>query len=893
MPWSRWSRLRRFLSVSLGFAVGYVSRLEEQWLQACRRTMARRQLSRFFSIALFGLMSVCMLGSKGCTCADALSAFGASKDEIDDFGAVFGFDPYTFGGNLAKTPIVHPRIMGTDGSQTGVASFLGNLTVISQPPQTYFVMARQKNCSLALITATSSLNGTATATGSTPNYEATLHQLAGLKTAADVFPNGCPEPNLGITSRAGVWLGATKQGIGVFATAQPYGGNNAVFTMTTTMPFSTASFNTLSSLTAATAIAAADLNGDGNGDMVVVNDYNAASSYVSVVLGNADGTFQTPANYPTAGNMSVAAVVDDVNGDGKADVVVASDDQHISVLLGVGDGTLHGAQSFSAAVTGTSLTSLITADVNHDGKRDLICSNGLVLLGNGDGTFTAVSTPAFTGLQNITSGVPLGMATGDLNNDGKADLVVGTGSVVYTFKGNGDGTFVAGLSYPSIDNSGYVTVTDLDGDGNADIYLGLANGGLYSGDDSSFSAAYVLMGNGDGTFQGAATVKAAYNGSNLGDVNGDGVMDLVSADTGVYGPGATFYVQLGNGKGGFTTASTFTSPSASFTLNSVYGVAPFTFTNANTVAPSAYAVGDVNGDGKADVVYAVNGLTGTYQGSSLPTTYAYPVLFVALSNGDGTFKTPVPYVFPAIAPASGFDDFVKVSYMQIADFNKDGKPDLVMSVDDQQGGTGTVPYVRGMAVLKGNGDGTFATTPSLTATYSSSTAPTTALLPQVVSTADVNGDGKPDMVVMLPSFSIATGAVTQLETFIGNGDGTFKTPTTVSLTGNVYGIPALVDVNKDGKLDLVTLGETTTSSQAELEIALGNGDGTFGIATVLNLPVETRYRAADWRSRILMAMGMWISRCWTSAITAACSMERGMGRSARCRFRPMWFRRIC
>ena len=121
---------------------------------------------------------------------------------------------------------------------------------------------------------------------------------------------------------------------------------------------------------------------------MVVNGAAAPNAFLSILLGNADGTFQNPVSYPIAGNYSAAAVIDDLNGDGKLDIVAVSADQQISVLLGNGDGTFQSAQSFAApALPGyassasTPIVNLITADVDGDGKKDIVCSNGLGLLG--------------------------------------------------------------------------------------------------------------------------------------------------------------------------------------------------------------------------------------------------------------------------------------------------------------------------------------------------------------------------------------------------------------------------------------------------------------------------------------------------------------------------------
>jgi hypothetical protein len=88
-----------------------------------------------------------------------------------------------------KSP--RPLLTGTDGSETGIADFLGNFTTITSPSQSYFLIQRQPDCSLTLFTGDSSAAGTATVTGTVPHYERTLHQLASLTTTDDVRERMC------------------------------------------------------------------------------------------------------------------------------------------------------------------------------------------------------------------------------------------------------------------------------------------------------------------------------------------------------------------------------------------------------------------------------------------------------------------------------------------------------------------------------------------------------------------------------------------------------------------------------------------------------------------------------------------------------------------------------
>jgi hypothetical protein len=732
-------------------------------------------------------------------------------------------------------------VSGVDGSQTGIANFFGNFTAISTPTGA-LALGRQPNCSLGLATGTYAINSgglSYTQTDITPHYELLLHSEAQLSTTPDVFANGCiTQPPPGFGSQPGVFVGSTTTGIKVFAgLGLIYPSlTNGVYILTGTTSFTLSSFQDSS----AGNLTAGDLNKDGNGDLVILDSASATTGRVTVMLGNSDGSFKSGVSYPIAGNYSVAAAIDDVNGDGNLDIVAVSGDQQISVLLGNGDGTFQAAQSFAApslpgytSAASTPIVDLITADLRGVGKKDIICSNGLVLLGNGNGTFTAVSAPAFPYFSDpLYAGGP-SLASGDVNHDGKIDLVVNNSSSISIWNGKGDGTFTQGTSYATIPTDGIISVSDLDGDGNADIFVGLGDGEFYGGDEGSPNLAYGLMGNGDGTFQGAPQIGIGeYTGNNLADVTGSGTLDLITntvntpngyPDT----PVPAFTVQLGTGKGAFNSVATTITAPASFVLNGT------TVTGANTTAADTFAVSDINGDGKADLVFADNGI------------YSAPVYFTAISNGDGTFQAPVPTVFPQIAPSADFDISNSISSLQIASLKKGGNASLIFCFNEVAGGTGVNPYNLGIVVLPGNGNGTFQA-PVITPTYSSTNPPTSAFSPQIEAIADLNGDGNADLIVNVPGSVVTNFQLqNQLEVLLGNGDGTFKTPIPIASVPDLYGIPVIADLNKDGKLDLTFLGETA-AGQAEIVIALGNGDGTFATPSVLDLPDGDAIRNAGF-----------------------------------------------
>jgi hypothetical protein len=735
---------------------------------------------------------------------------------------------------------VTSKFTGSDGSTSGTADFQGNFTAISALPGQALILFRQPDCSLSLGTGSYLVDsGTYTETGLTANYERTLHTEAGLTTTPDVFAKKCSmSPATGLNSTPFVFVGNTTKGVGVFATiGLGSTGNESLYIAAGTSTFTLTNF----AFAAAGVIASADLNGDGNGDLVITNtSVGNAGGAVTVLLGNDDGTFETGVTYPTTGTGTDAVVIDDFNGDGKLDLVAISDTaqqtQQLSVLLGKGDGTFAAAQSFAVptlagSATSTPASGLISADFRNSGKKDLVLSNGAEFLGNGDGTFSAAANPAFP---YFATGSPVNLASGDLNNDGKLDIALSLGSTVSIYTGKGDGTFTAGTSYATIGSTGYVAIDDLDGDGNQDIYIGLGDGGVYVGDSYDPNLSYALMGHGDGTFAGAPAIQPhpgintavnGYTGTNLGDVNGDGYPDLI-----VPGSSTTYDVLLGSSAGTYDIASTIQVP-ASITL--------FGKTITGAAASSYAAVADVNGDGKADLVFVDPSLN-PYMANGENASNLLPVYFVALSNGDGTFKAPVAYAFPQVAPAADFDINLMVGGLVAGATTASGHVDLIFSFTDVVGGTNVAsPYIAGFVALAGNGDGTFSGTPLLTTTSSSATAPNNALSEQISGLIDLNGDKKSDLLVLTPSFSVANGANTQLQLLLGNGDGTFQPPANVAVTASAtpastYSV-LVSDLNKDGKLDLVCLNETNASSQAQMAIALGNGDGTFQAPTLLNL----------------------------------------------------------
>ena len=527
-------------------------------------------------------------------------------------------------------------------------------------------------------------------------------------------------------------------------------------------------------------LVAADLNGDGIPDLAVTLESSTGSGNdsVDVFLGKGDGTFASPAVY-TVGQGVGTIVAVDVNNDGHLDLIALGSRRdivnHVWTLLGLGDGTFQPALS---APTGTGSATLSYADINNDGNIDLLIADQsasamAVMLGKGDGTYSspveyiAAGQVAGISLVPLADGstlllmadnvvplargfkvgsdgtvaspvlqrvgvAPSSIAAGDLNLDGKPDLVItdsGSASVIVKL-GMGGGAFGPAVPYSVNANPGPLLLLDINGDGKLDAVTADANG------------LEVLLGKGDGTFSPASNIPASSSLTSLtaADFNGDGAIDIAAADA----ASGRVIVFLGKGDGTFPSTKSILLGSGFIALSVVSGnlnqdnkpdlVATFQPTDATqagglavllgkgdgTFQPPAMitlpgpvvfnptaplAVADFNKDGNLDVVTVVQG-SGSNQ------------LVLFLGDGDGTFQAPSSQ--PTIThPPS----------IAVADVDGDGNPDVLL--------TDCCLAAEG-SFLQGNGDGTFQPEISIPSGPN----------PRAVAVADFNGDGKPDGAII-------------------------------------------------------------------------------------------------------------------------------------------------
>jgi hypothetical protein len=528
-----------------------------------------------------------------------------------------------------------------------------------------------------------------------------------------------------------------------------------------------------------------DLDGDGRPDLLAVGPDGLLFH-----RGNGDGTFAAPKTYAIGGGYRL--VTGDFDGDGKLDVAASDGGSSVIVTLGKSLGT---ARSFTV---GAGPLGLAAADLNGDGKLDLVVANSTststtrgtvsVLLGNGDGTFAPkVDYAAGWG--------PMDVAIGDVNEDGKLDLVVAayyastgySGGNVAILLGQGDGTFRPQTLIDLDLNLSSIALVDLDRDGHLDIAATSSGDGSPPGREVA-----VAFGVGDGTFSGGTWFRTGVQPVAIAaaDLDGDGNLDLVTADSGSYG--ASVLVGLGartfatredyavgaqpsgvavadfdgDGKKDLAVASSYDA-----TLRILRGVGNAEFSGARHAligaAPVAATAGDLDGDGRADlIVLDASGL-------------------VVVRGGAGlALGAPIP----ANAGAG-------LTAATVADVNRDGKADVIAT----DGVAGTV------RVLLGNGDGTLGAPSAFPACAG----------PVAVAAADLDGDGAPDLAVACRSAKVVS-------ILHGNGDGSFGAATDLAVADGAPNGVAFVDATGDGKLDLLV------SADYGADLFPGNGDGTFG-----------------------------------------------------------------
>ena len=386
----------------------------------------------------------------------------------------------------------------------------------------------------------------------------------------------------------------------------------------------------------------------------------------SLTVGGSSGNYNLTATVTGTGSATIAPT-------GTVSFIDSNNNNAVlgTGMLGAGKSSLalQNSGNFGTLPQGDVMGAVAAGDFNGDGIPDLAGCNSTsnsisILLGNGDGTFSAMPSSLQTG------GEPYTIAVGDFNNDGVLDLAVMNGNslAITIFLGNGDGTFTS-ASTPSSGPLEDFAIGDFNRDGNLDI----------AGIDTATNSVQILLGNGDGTFSaGAASPELGSEPSYMvaGDFNGDGIPDIAVANT----ASSSVMTFLGKGDGTFTLAST---------------------TVISGAEPAQFVEADFNGDGIQDLAVTsdlgVEILFGQGNGSfSAPTSYQFQGknLVVEDFNGDGIPDLALQFASDGVEYASvylgagtgqfseaasySFDGSLTLGFVA-ADFNGDGIPDYAVT----------------------------------------------------------------------------------------------------------------------------------------------------------------------------------------------------------------------
>ena len=384
----------------------------------------------------------------------------------------------------------------------------------------------------------------------------------------------------------------------------------------------------------------------------------------------------------------------------------------------------------------------------------------------GNGEFDGAST--LGGVTFFENDVELA----DLDGDGNLDMISGGSVAAFIRMGTGTGSFGA---ITTVDiggvEAGAIVLEDLNNDGNLDLVTtGASTNGITT----------VSLGNGEGTFSGTTSFIGDLGGSHdvtLGDINGDGVLDLVTAGRSTSGNYGTATVRLGLGDGQFGDATIF---------NSEYGT--------GGLAASSYgvALGDLNGDGFLDLVTA--GTRDVVYGGAAT---------VRFGDGTGSFGSET-----FIATESTTSNEVLLE-----DLNGDNILDLITVGSSSGDGYATVRL--------GVGNGTFGAATS----YANETDTSKDFVLQ-----DVNGDGNLDLITAGSSGSVGEATVR-----FGDGNGAFGSAASYETEGSSSGGVALGDVDGDGVVDLVTVGYDGLNSEATVR----TGSTINGVAPILEFSLAS------------------------------------------------------
>jgi hypothetical protein len=406
----------------------------------------------------------------------------------------------------------------------------------------------------------------------------------GFVSSSTVYWNGSPRTTTYVSAaQLTATINASDVGTatsGSVTVHSPIGTISDAVPLVVTNPESSMAFGGAEISTYGGDVLSADMNGDGNPDLVV-----DCSTFIEVALGVGNGSFQPATDYIQSGNPrgENGTTLADFNNDGFPDVAYISVEPNaIQIMLNNESGGLITGSSLNVSSDTYFNESTAAADFNRDGNLDLAFPANMgvgVTFGNGNGTF---QPPVYIPLTQDSYWV----AVGDFNRDGIPDIVASLNNYegFAVLLGNGDGTFAAPVYYANGIATRYLTVADLNGDGYPDLIAV----------DINYNSFYVLLNAGNGTLLPAVQYQGPesyiyFAGMVAADMDGDGKLDLVVQAAGICNSNC-FEIFLGNGDGTL-------QPGQVFGVLQAFGGAG---------DGGEISVADFNHDGKLDVATQIS-----------------------------------------------------------------------------------------------------------------------------------------------------------------------------------------------------------------------------------------------------------------------------------------------
>lgn len=502
-----------------------------------------------------------------------------------------------------------------------------------------------------------------------------------------------------------------------------------------------------------------DIDGDGKLDLAFANGNSSVVSVLRNTSTIGSVSFATTVSFPV-GSSPFGLTIGDIDGDGKADLAATNQSSNsVSVLRNT---SISGNISFATQVTfpiGAGSSSIANADLDSDGKFDLVTandnSNTISILKNTSpmGSISFSATMNFRGNEFPTGTNPFAVVTGDIDGDGKADIVTAnrpdnTVSVLRNTSQNGSASFTAKIDFATGIGPRSVAVGDIDGDGKLDLAVGNSNNNTGGASTVSILRNTSTVGNISFENQVTFTVGANPSAVAIGDLDGDGKADLAVANANILSNNPIQTISV---------------------LRNIGSIGVISFDNQLTFnvgsKPGGVAIGDIDGDGKLDLAVA--------NSDNISNVNVDPDTVSVLRNtstvGLISFANQVTF------PTGTIPQSVK-----IGDIDSDGKPELVVgetntsniSVFRNTGSTGVISFATKIDFNTGSGG-------------------------KGISLGDLNGDGKLD---------IASTASNEAKLVVFRNTSTVGNITLATkldfLVGQNPFSTAIADFDNDNRLDI-------------------------------------------------------------------------------------------